>query len=220
MHPADATHVSDRVAGSRARPVTSGRDRHRDRDDRHRRAAQRAPVPGWADNWDPDLTVAQWWERLGLAGWAAPGLPDERLRQGHGPLRRRPGPAGDRQVRRARAPRPGWGSSWPPRPSPPTAPRSRSTTTCATSSPARRPGASSSASPRRARTWPACRPGRSRTATSGSSTARRCGPRAASTPTSACCSPAPTPTCPSTRASPTSPSRCSRTASTCARSRR
>ncbi len=28
-----------------------------------------------ADNWDPDLTVAQWWERLGLAGWAAPGLP-------------------------------------------------------------------------------------------------------------------------------------------------
>ena len=26
-------------------------------------------------NWDPDLTVAEWWERLGLAGWAAPGLP-------------------------------------------------------------------------------------------------------------------------------------------------
>ena len=26
------------------------------------------------DNWDPDLTVAQWWERLGLAGWSAPGL--------------------------------------------------------------------------------------------------------------------------------------------------
>jgi len=26
-------------------------------------------------NWDPDLTVAQWWERLGLAGWAAAGLP-------------------------------------------------------------------------------------------------------------------------------------------------
>ncbi len=31
---------------------------------------------GWlGDNWDPELTVAQWWERLGLAGWAAPGLP-------------------------------------------------------------------------------------------------------------------------------------------------
>src|SRR5581483_5837859 len=27
------------------------------------------------DNWDPDLTVGQWWERLGLAGWSAPGLP-------------------------------------------------------------------------------------------------------------------------------------------------
>ena len=26
-------------------------------------------------NWDPDLTVAEWWERLGLSGWAAPGLP-------------------------------------------------------------------------------------------------------------------------------------------------
>jgi alkylation response protein AidB-like acyl-CoA dehydrogenase len=28
-----------------------------------------------SDNWDPDLSVAQWWERLGTAGWAAPGLP-------------------------------------------------------------------------------------------------------------------------------------------------
>ncbi len=27
------------------------------------------------ENWDPDLTVAEWWERLGLAGWAAPALP-------------------------------------------------------------------------------------------------------------------------------------------------
>jgi alkylation response protein AidB-like acyl-CoA dehydrogenase len=26
-------------------------------------------------NWDPDLTVGDWWERLGLAGWSAPGLP-------------------------------------------------------------------------------------------------------------------------------------------------
>ena len=26
-------------------------------------------------NWDPDLSVAEWWERMGLAGWAAPGLP-------------------------------------------------------------------------------------------------------------------------------------------------
>jgi alkylation response protein AidB-like acyl-CoA dehydrogenase len=27
------------------------------------------------DNWDPDVTVAEWWGRLGLAGWSAPGLP-------------------------------------------------------------------------------------------------------------------------------------------------
>jgi len=31
---------------------------------------------GWlAHNWDPEMTVAQWWERLGLAGWSAPSLP-------------------------------------------------------------------------------------------------------------------------------------------------
>ncbi len=28
-----------------------------------------------SDNWDPDLTVVAWWERLGLAGWSAPTLP-------------------------------------------------------------------------------------------------------------------------------------------------
>ena len=28
-----------------------------------------------ADNWDPDLTVAQWWELLGISGWGAPTLP-------------------------------------------------------------------------------------------------------------------------------------------------
>ena len=26
-------------------------------------------------SWDPDLTVGEWWERLGLSGWAAPLLP-------------------------------------------------------------------------------------------------------------------------------------------------
>ena len=35
-----------------------------------------AEVRAWLEeNWDPDLTVAEWWERLGLAGWAAPTLP-------------------------------------------------------------------------------------------------------------------------------------------------
>jgi alkylation response protein AidB-like acyl-CoA dehydrogenase len=28
-----------------------------------------------ADNWNPDLTVGEWWERLGRNGWAAPTLP-------------------------------------------------------------------------------------------------------------------------------------------------
>jgi alkylation response protein AidB-like acyl-CoA dehydrogenase len=27
------------------------------------------------ENWDPDLTVGEWWERLGASGWASPGLP-------------------------------------------------------------------------------------------------------------------------------------------------
>jgi alkylation response protein AidB-like acyl-CoA dehydrogenase len=33
-------------------------------------------LDAWLDaNWDPDLTVGEWWERLGLEGWAAPSLP-------------------------------------------------------------------------------------------------------------------------------------------------
>ena len=64
---------------------------------------------------------------------------------------------------------------------------------------ARRSGASCSASPARAPTWPACRPGPCGTATSGSSTARRCGARARTTPTWGSCWPAPTPTLPKHR---------------------
>jgi alkylation response protein AidB-like acyl-CoA dehydrogenase len=33
-------------------------------------------------NWDPELTVEQWWERLGLAGWAAPSLPENAYGRG------------------------------------------------------------------------------------------------------------------------------------------
>src|SRR5437016_3918544 len=33
-------------------------------------------------NWDPDLTVAEWWERLGLSGWAAPLLPENAYGKG------------------------------------------------------------------------------------------------------------------------------------------
>ncbi len=37
----------------------------------------------WLDaNWDPDLSVADWWERLGLAGWAAPSLPAQAYGRG------------------------------------------------------------------------------------------------------------------------------------------
>src|SRR5438552_12612689 len=34
------------------------------------------------ENWDPDLTVAEWWERLGLAGWAQPIMPTESYGRG------------------------------------------------------------------------------------------------------------------------------------------
>jgi alkylation response protein AidB-like acyl-CoA dehydrogenase len=35
-----------------------------------------AELRAWLSaNWDPDLTVAAWWELLGLSGWAAPSLP-------------------------------------------------------------------------------------------------------------------------------------------------
>ena len=34
-------------------------------------------VKAWlSENWDPDLTVAEWWERLGTSGWASPSLPE------------------------------------------------------------------------------------------------------------------------------------------------
>ncbi len=33
-------------------------------------------VKSWLEkNWDPDLTVGEWWELLGLAGYSSPGLP-------------------------------------------------------------------------------------------------------------------------------------------------
>jgi len=33
-------------------------------------------LDAWLDaNWDPELTVAEWWQRLGTSGWASPSLP-------------------------------------------------------------------------------------------------------------------------------------------------
>jgi alkylation response protein AidB-like acyl-CoA dehydrogenase len=34
------------------------------------------------ENWDPDLTVGEWWERLGESGWAAPTWPVESFGKG------------------------------------------------------------------------------------------------------------------------------------------
>ena len=34
------------------------------------------------DNWDPDITVEEWWQRLGLSGWAAPTLPESAYGKG------------------------------------------------------------------------------------------------------------------------------------------
>ena len=40
-------------------------------------------LKGWLEeNWDPDLTVGEWWERLGLSGWAAPILPENAYGKG------------------------------------------------------------------------------------------------------------------------------------------
>ena len=37
----------------------------------------RTEVSAWvAENWDPELTVAQWWKRLAAAGYASPMLPE------------------------------------------------------------------------------------------------------------------------------------------------
>ena len=42
-----------------------------------------AELDEWlATNWDPDLTVAEWWERLGGAGWSAPALPEDSYGRG------------------------------------------------------------------------------------------------------------------------------------------
>ncbi|HEY2813023.1 MAG TPA: acyl-CoA dehydrogenase family protein [Acidimicrobiales bacterium] len=34
------------------------------------------------DNWDPELTVGEWWQRLGESGWAAPSLPENAYGRG------------------------------------------------------------------------------------------------------------------------------------------
>src|SRR5437762_14025153 len=42
-----------------------------------------AELRAWLEqNWDPELTVGEWWERLGLAGWASPTLPENAYGRG------------------------------------------------------------------------------------------------------------------------------------------
>ena len=57
------------------------------------------------DNWDPDLTVEQWWEKLGTAGLGGADAAHERLRQGRSraPTRSR-SPTRSQSLRRARRP--------------------------------------------------------------------------------------------------------------------
>ena len=45
----------------------------------------RTEVKAWLeDNWDPDLTVAEWWDRLARAGYAAPTFPEDAWGKGWG----------------------------------------------------------------------------------------------------------------------------------------
>ena len=127
------------------------------------------------ENWDPDLTVAEWWERL---GW--PAGRRRRCRPtptaGASPRRRRPGAERDRRPRRRSARPAGSACCSPRRRSPPTAPTEqidryvRDIVTGAEGVVPAVQRAGRRVRPRRPQPH-----GRARTATSGSSTARRCG---------------------------------------------
>jgi alkylation response protein AidB-like acyl-CoA dehydrogenase len=42
-----------------------------------------AEVKAWlSEQWDPELTVGEWWDRLGRSGWAAPTLPEHSYGKG------------------------------------------------------------------------------------------------------------------------------------------
>ena len=42
-----------------------------------------AEITAWLEeNWDPELTVAEWWDRLGTSGWAVPTWPEESFGKG------------------------------------------------------------------------------------------------------------------------------------------
>ena len=63
-------------------------------------------LDAWLDaNWNPDLTVAEWWQRLGTSGWAAPALPVNAY--GKGLARNDAIAVGQRIVQRGAVPAPG-----------------------------------------------------------------------------------------------------------------
>ena len=63
-------------------------------------------LDAWLDaNWDPDLTVAEWWQRLGTSGWAAPALPTHAY--GKGLSRNDAIAVGQRIVQKGAVPAPG-----------------------------------------------------------------------------------------------------------------
>ena len=135
------------------------------------------------DNWDPDLTVGEWWERLGMSGWAPPAAA--------GVVRPRMSAAMrstcSRRLR-STAPAHPWASADARRADDRHSRHAQTSTTSPTLSPGAawcqlfsEPGAVGS---RRPPTQPC------ETATCGMSTVRRCGRLAASSRTSACCSPA------------------------------
>jgi hypothetical protein len=63
-------------------------------------------LDAWLDtNWDPDLTVGEWWNRLGTSGWAAPALPTNAY--GKGVSRNEAIAVGQRIVDRGAVPAPG-----------------------------------------------------------------------------------------------------------------
>jgi alkylation response protein AidB-like acyl-CoA dehydrogenase len=46
-----------------------------------------ADLDAWLDaNWDPDLSVREWWERLGMSGWATPHWPTDAYGLGLSPF--------------------------------------------------------------------------------------------------------------------------------------
>mgnify|MGYP001611085752 CR=1 FL=1 len=60
------------------KPVQQQMDSEEAEQDSEEAAAIRSEVRGWlAENWDPDLTLRDWWKRLGQSGWGFPTWPTD-----------------------------------------------------------------------------------------------------------------------------------------------